>query len=106
MMTLLMIYLIWTGIRAYSGLEAGYLTLYLHYFIIIFSWNIFDLFIMDWLIFCSITPKFLVLPGTSGNPAYKNYKFHINGSIGKGLIYAIVFSSIIAGITFILLKIF
>ena len=52
----------------------------------------------------SITPKFLVISGTEGNPAYKDYKFHINGVIGRGLIYAIICTAFVAGITFLLLR--
>ena len=105
MMILLIIYLIWTGVKAYSNIEVSYFTLFLHYFIVIIMWNIFDLLIMDWLIFCTITPKFLVISGTEGNLAYKDYKFHLNGVIGKSLIYAIICTIFVSGITFLLLRI-
>lgn len=59
---------------------------------------------MDWLIFCTITPRFLVIPDTEGNPGYKNYKFHLNGLVGKGLIYAMILSVFIDTITFLMLK--
>lgn len=38
--------------------------------------NIYDLLIIDWLIFCTITPKFVIISGTSGNEGYKNYNIH------------------------------
>lgn len=38
--------------------------------------NIYDLLIIDWLIFCTITPKFIVISGTLGNEGYKNYNIH------------------------------
>lgn len=102
----LIIFLIGTVIEAYQAKAVGYFTLLLHYLIIFLVWNVFDMVIMDWVIFCTITPKFLVIPGTEGNPAYKNYKFHINGCFGKGLLIAIISSILAAGICFILLAAF
>ena len=28
------------------------------------------------MIFCTITPRFLVIPGTEGNPGYKDKSYH------------------------------
>ena len=36
-----------------------------------------DLLILDWLIFCTITPSFAVYPGTEGFAGYKDYGFHL-----------------------------
>lgn len=41
--------------------------------------NVYDLLILDWLIFCTITPKLVIIPGTENNPGYKDYKFHFIG---------------------------
>lgn len=38
--------------------------------------NVFDLLIIDWLLFCTIQPSFVVLPGTRGMPEYRDYSFH------------------------------
>lgn len=38
--------------------------------------NIFDLLIVDWLLFCTVQPSFFVLPGTRGMPEYRDYAFH------------------------------
>lgn len=50
------------------------------YFSVLFRWIIvnglvcvIDLFIFDYFIFCTITPKFIIIPGTEGNSAYKYY---------------------------------
>ena len=46
---------------------------------VFFSWrlmlfvSIYSLIIIDWLVFCTITPPFIVIPGSAGNKAYKNY---------------------------------
>jgi len=35
-----------------------------------------DLLVLDWLLFCTIRPRFMVLPGTDGMPEYRDYAFH------------------------------
>ena len=67
-------------------------------FSLFFSFNLIDLLILDWLVFCFITPKFMIIPGTEGNPGYKNYWFHFIGFLkgcGFLLIGSIIFTSII-----------
>jgi len=59
--------------------------------------NLFDLIILDWLIFCLITPKFVVIPGTEGNKGYKDYYFHFIGFL-KGLLITLVLSLLLSGI--------
>lgn len=46
---------------------------------VVFLFNLTDLLVLDWLIFCAITPKFAVLPGTTGMPGYKDYRMHLRG---------------------------
>jgi hypothetical protein len=46
---------------------------------VIFLFNLVDWLILDWLIVCTITPKFMVLPGTEGMAGYKNYGIHFRG---------------------------
>jgi hypothetical protein len=53
--------------------------------------NIFDLLILDWLMFCTITPRFVIIKGTEGNPGYKNYLFHFIGFL-KGIVITFVIS--------------
>jgi len=61
------------------------------------SFNIVDLFIIDWLVFCTITPNFIVIPGSEGNPAYKDYRFHFIGFL-KGCIFSTLGSLLYAGL--------
>ncbi|HTP09720.1 MAG TPA: hypothetical protein VMP08_15800, partial [Anaerolineae bacterium] len=51
--------------------------------------NIFDLIILDWLVFCTIQPRSMVLPGTEGMAGYHNYHFHFIGFL-KGLGFSVV----------------
>jgi hypothetical protein len=46
---------------------------------VVFLFNLVDWLILDWLIVCTITPKFMVLPGTEGMAGYKNYATHFRG---------------------------
>ena len=81
-----------------SSLEAlSFLQLFVHAFGVIFIFNLVDLVILDWLMFCTITPKFMVIPGTEGMRAYKDYFFHFKASLtGTGI--SILSGLVIAGI--------
>lgn len=100
---LLTLYLIGVVVITYSNQEIRYFNLFLHYFLIFIILDIFDLVILDWLIFCTLTPQFLIIPGSEGHSSYKDYRFHIYGA-GKGVIFAIIFALFFAGITFLVLQ--
>jgi hypothetical protein len=51
--------------------------------------NVYDLIILDWLFFCTIQPRPMVLPGTEGMPGYRDYRFHFIGFL-KGLAFCAV----------------
>lgn len=70
---------------------------WLRIFILMFSFNLVDLVILDWMIFCRLTPSFMVLPGTEGHPGYKNYRFHFIGFL-KGTLIVFIASLMIAGL--------
>ncbi|PEU74420.1 nitroreductase [Bacillus cereus] len=74
-----------------------YIDAYLHTFGILMIFNLVDLFILDWLIFCWITPRFVVIPSTEGMKGYKDYKFHLRGAIVGTKFLAIV-SLFLAGL--------
>lgn len=58
--------------------------------------NVFDLVVLDWIVFCTITPRFVVIKGTEGSPAYKDYMFHFVGFL-KGIVITGVLSAAVAG---------
>lgn len=79
--------------------QATFSTLFINSFGVILIFNLVDWLILDWLIFCIITPPFIVLKGTEGMPGYKNFFFHFQGfltgtfiSVAYGLITAAVIS--------------
>jgi hypothetical protein len=63
--------------------------------IALLTFNTFDLIILDWLFFCTIQPRSMVLPGTEGMTAYRDYRFHFVGFL-KGLRFSAVGSLLIA----------
>lgn len=87
----------------YKANEVNYLIILFHIFIVFMCWNLFDLIVMDWIIFCTLQPKFIVLPGSEGHRAYKDFKFHFIGFL-KGCLIAAISSPIIAGICFVILR--
>ena len=63
--------------RQHAGGDIPFLYLVLHPFLILLMFNLFDLFILDFLLFCTLTPRFMVVPGTEDLAGYKDYGFHI-----------------------------
>jgi hypothetical protein len=59
--------------------------------------NVFDLLILDWLMFCYFTPRFLVIRGTEGHEGYKNYRFHFMGFL-KGIFITAIICAIMSGL--------
>jgi hypothetical protein len=81
--------------RQSSG-EVTFFQLFLHAFGVIFIFNIVDLIVLDWLMFCTWTPSFLVIPGSEGSETYKDYFYHFKASI-IGTILSVVGGLLIAG---------
>ena len=74
-------------------------TSFIHTFILYWIVNAADVFILDWLIFVTIQPDFVILPGTEGMAGYKDYYFHFEGSFLSWTPWlgSIIISGIIAG---------
>ena len=64
---------------------------------VLFLFNLVDWLIVDWLIVCTITPKFMVIPGTEGMAGYKNYTMHFRGFL-IGTVLAIMIGLIITAL--------
>ncbi len=75
------------------------LPLFLHAFGVALTFNLFDLLVLDWLLFCYLTPKFMVIPGTEGMAAYKDYGFHFRGAV-TGTVFSAIAGLVIAGIVY------
>jgi len=68
---------------------------------VVFVFNMVDWLVSDWFIFCTLSPRFLVIPGSEGMVEYKDYGFHFRGFL-HGTVYSILGGLIIAGIVSIL----
>jgi hypothetical protein len=82
--------------------SASFLGLYLHAFLIFFSFWLVDLVILDGIMFCMITPKLVVIPGTEGFTGYKDFGMHLRGHFTKGIAYLAVSGALIAGIVWMI----
>lgn len=79
--------------------EISFLGLFLHAFGVVWAFNIWDWLVLDWLIFCTITPKAFVIPGSEGHPAYKDYSFHFRGFL-IGTVFSLVIGLIVAAVAY------
>ena len=84
-----------------SGGTGGFFALWTYAFGIAFAFNLWDWLILDWLVFCTITPQAFVIPGSEGHPAYKDYFFHFRGFL-IGTVLSAVLGLIAAGIVLLL----
>jgi hypothetical protein len=80
-----------------TGGDAAFGLAFAHAFLILFSFWLVDLVVLDWLMFCTITPKFIVIPGTEGFAGYKDVGFHLRAHFGKGLVILVVSGLVIGG---------
>jgi hypothetical protein len=86
-------YAVWAKL----ALGEPFLTVWLAAAILLLTHNALDLVVIDWLVICWLTPRFMLFPGTEGHPAYKDYGFHFRGFL-KGLVFVAVGSLLFAGI--------
>lgn len=80
----------------YAG-RPGFWALFWHLFWQVFAANAVDLLILDWLLFATINPKWMSMPGTQGDPAYKEYKSHFIGFL-IGIVLSAILAAGIGGI--------
>ena len=95
--------LIGFGLVQFYHKDLSFLTVLIFTFIIGMTWNVIDLLIMDWLIICNITPKWVVIEGTEGCKGYKDYMYHFKGFL-IGCVYTTIMALIISGVDYLLLR--
>jgi len=97
------------GVLCYSMVDLGRATelnfpiLFALVFVEVFTFNLWDLLVVDWLIFNTIQPKFIFLPGTEGMAGYKDYYFHFKGFL-TGIGFSLVSALILSGIALIIVN--
>jgi hypothetical protein len=73
----------------------GFLPAFVFGALAVFVFNLFDLLMLDWLLFCTVQPRMMVLPGTEGMAGYRDYRFHFIGFL-KGLGFCVFGGLVIA----------
>jgi len=68
-------------LRRQAGGAETFGLLWLDAFGVAMMFNLFDLVLVDWLIVCTLTPRFIVIPGTAGLPGYKDFGHHARGFV-------------------------
>jgi hypothetical protein len=79
----------------------SFISLAIHAFGVIFVFNVVDWLILDWLMFCTITPRFVVISGSEGAEGYNDYMFHFRGFL-IGTALSLVAGLIIGGVVSII----
>jgi len=77
--------------------EISFGILAINAFGVVFVFNLVDWLILDWLMFCTITPPFVVIPGSEGARGYKDYGYHFRGFL-IGTLYSVL-AGVIIGLT-------
>jgi hypothetical protein len=65
--------------RASAQGSLSFWELFAHVFGLFFFFNLVDLLILDWLIVCRFTPRWLTIPGTEHIVMPKEYLYHFKG---------------------------
>lgn len=65
--------------------------------LVLFTFNLFDLLVIDWLVFVFMQPKRIVLPGTEGMAGYRDYAFHFKGFL-IGTVFCLVGALFTSGV--------
>jgi hypothetical protein len=81
--------------------EAVFGALWLNAAGVAWVFNIVDWLILDWFMFCTLTPRFVIIPGSEGMEEYKDYGFHFFGFL-HGTVYSVIGGLVIAVIISIL----
>ena len=91
---------LWSTIRLERlGVETFWM-LWLNAFGVVFIFNLVDWLLLDWLMFCRLTPRFVVIPGTEGSPAYKDYFFHFRAFL-VGTMLSVVAGLVLAALVWL-----
>ena len=78
-----------------AGVSLG--ALFVHILGVLFVFFVVDLVVLDWFIYCTITPKRLVIPGTEGMAGYKDYRHHLRAH-ARGMVWLAIAALVLAAI--------
>lgn len=86
----------WT-MPGHDGALPSFGALFVNTFVVASIFNVVDWLVLDWLVFCTITPRVVVIPGTEGMRAYKDYAFHFRGFV-VGTVLSAALAAIVAAV--------
>jgi hypothetical protein len=87
-----------TFLKTYLGNEFTFEIAFINIFFMVFLFFLVDLMILDWLIISKITPKFVIIAGTTPED-YKDFSHHYKGhliAVIPLVLVCIIFSAIIS----------
>lgn len=85
------------ALKSEHGSGVSYLALTGHILAVLLTANVFELVVVDWLVYCTITPKRLVIPNTEGMAGYRDY-LHQLRSHARGAVVMVFLSMALAGV--------
>ncbi len=85
------------GLEAEGAVDVSFGVLFAHIIGVLFVFFIVDLVVLDWLIYCTITPGRLVIPGTEGLAGYKDYVHHLRAH-ACGIVWLAIAALVLAAI--------
>lgn len=85
------------GLEAEGAADVSFGALFVHILGVLFVFFVVDLVVLDWLIYCTITPKRLVIPGTEGMAGYKDYLHHLRAH-ARGAVWLAIAALVLAAI--------
>lgn len=100
MFALIVGYMVYVSHLRFHGTLLTYGQVLLHWTIVFLLTSVIDLVICDYLIFCVITPLFIVVPGTEGHRAYKDKSYHTR-TVPRMIIISLVLGAL-ASLTYLL----
>lgn len=102
LVALMFILPVWSAVsfKSQASGPVSFGTLYLHILLIVMMFNLFDLVVLDWFLLNTLTPRFLVYPGTEGLAGYKDKMFHLRAHVRAlpGLLVGVLVITAIAWI--------
>ena len=81
--------------------DVSFLLLFLNAYGILLIANLAELILVDLLLLCTITPKWIVIPGTEGTAGYKNYAYQIKAHLRGASLMAVISLIIAAIVSFV-----
>jgi hypothetical protein len=83
------------GLEPQGAVDVSFGALFVHILGVLLVFFVVDLVVLDWLIYCTITPKRLVVPGTEGMAGYKDYLHHLRAH-ARGMVWLAIAALVLA----------